>query len=465
METSWFELDNLLLMEGLASCASSSLLVPLHHKASPPLQKLVHLILQTRTEDWVYSIFWRPSRDEHGGLVLTWGDGHFQGATRDQLASKPTIERVLEEAQWLDDKFGHGNDIGDPEWYYILSVMRSYSSEDGLLGTAFRSGGHVWLSGEDGHGLELYECDERIKEARMYGIKSIACISSPDGSGVLELGSSEIIKEDWSLVHLAKCFLFPCHFLNPPVHPRGENQSNDAKEETALVGVAKRPFAKPAGMSCHDMSKKSGRKEIVDDDDEESPLSPSLRGPSSHVKAERQRRDKMNQRLYVLRSIVPNVSRMDKASLLADAVDYIKELRSRVDALESKLVKSKPSPPKRLKSKRAVADVTESRSLWSKNGTAKASTMLAAPGPREMAVEVKVYGREAVVRVRSPNLGHPCARLMDVFKELGLEVQHASMSCMKEMMVQDVVIRTPVDYWVSDESMGDAISGKLGKVI
>ncbi|KAF8035606.1 hypothetical protein BT93_C1595 [Corymbia citriodora subsp. variegata] len=446
-------------MEELASCASSSLVVPFHHKASPSLQQLVHLILQTQTEECVYLIFWRPSRDEHGGLVLTWADGHFQGTTRDPFASKHNTKRVLEEAQCLDDNFAHSSDIGDPEWYYIFSVTRSYSSEHGLLGRTFRSGSHIWLSGEDRHELEMYGCDERVKEARLYGIKSIACISIPNGSGVLELGSSEIIKEDWSLVHLAKC-LFPSRISNPPVDPRGENQFN---EEPALVDASKRPFSKPVGMAYHNISKKRDRKKIVDDDDKESLL--SLPVSLSHVEAERQRRDKMNQRFYALRSVVPNVSRMDKASLLADAVDYIKELQSRIDVLESELIKSEPLSPKRLRSSRAAADVSEITLLSSKNSSTMASVMtLDVPGLSEMVVEVKVVGQEAVVWVRSPNLGHPCARLMGVLEELGLGVLHASMSCVNGMVLQDVVVRTPVDCWVSDESLRDAIRGKLGKV-
>ncbi|KAI6678716.1 hypothetical protein NL676_039512 [Syzygium grande] len=49
-----------------------------------------------------------------------------------------------------------------------------------------------------------------------------------------------------------------------------------------------------------------------------------------------------------------------------------------------------------------------------------AATALAVRGRREMAVEVKVVGQEAVVRAWSPNLEQPRARFMDVLKEYGV---------------------------------------------
>ena len=56
--------------------------------------------------------------------------------------------------------------------------------------------------------------------------------------------------------------------------------------------------------------------------------------PLNHVEAERQRHEKLNQRFYALRAVVPNVSKMDKASLLGDAVAYISELQRRVQDIE-----------------------------------------------------------------------------------------------------------------------------------
>jgi hypothetical protein len=52
--------------------------------------------------------------------------------------------------------------------------------------------------------------------------------------------------------------------------------------------------------------------------------------PLNHVEAERQRREKLNQRFYALRAVVPRITKMDKASLLSDAIAYIQELEARL---------------------------------------------------------------------------------------------------------------------------------------
>jgi flagellum-specific peptidoglycan hydrolase FlgJ len=74
--------------------------------------------------------------------------------------------------------------------------------------------------------------------------------------------------------------------------------------------------------------------------------------PLNHVEAERQRRDKMNQRFYALRAVVPNVSKMDKASLLRDATAFIEELKAQAHRLElgnkslvAQLLASSSNPP------------------------------------------------------------------------------------------------------------------------
>ncbi|KAI4322328.1 hypothetical protein L6164_022033 [Bauhinia variegata] len=63
--------------------------------------------------------------------------------------------------------------------------------------------------------------------------------------------------------------------------------------------------------------------------------------------SERRRRGQMKEKLYALRSLVPNISKMDKASIVGDAVSYVqklqaqaKKLKAEVAGLEASLIAS-----------------------------------------------------------------------------------------------------------------------------
>ncbi|XP_040378410.1 transcription factor MYC2-like [Oryza brachyantha] len=64
-------------------------------------------------------------------------------------------------------------------------------------------------------------------------------------------------------------------------------------------------------------------------------------GPSSaapyaqeHIIAERKRREKINQRFIELSTVIPGLKKMDKATILSDAVRYVKELQEKLSELE-----------------------------------------------------------------------------------------------------------------------------------
>ncbi|XP_050205359.1 transcription factor bHLH19-like [Mercurialis annua] len=55
-----------------------------------------------------------------------------------------------------------------------------------------------------------------------------------------------------------------------------------------------------------------------------------------HVMAERKRREKLSQQFVALSAVIPGLKKMDKASILEDAIKYVKNLQERVKTLEDR---------------------------------------------------------------------------------------------------------------------------------
>ncbi|KAF8096981.1 hypothetical protein N665_0298s0045 [Sinapis alba] len=92
-------------------------------------------------------------------------------------------------------------------------------------------------------------------------------------------------------------------------------------------------FQEPVRIS----RRKQARKEKEEDEVSESFKSPNL-------EAERRRREKLHGRLMALRSHVPIVTNMTKASIVEDAISYIGELQKIVQNLTGKLHEMEEAP-------------------------------------------------------------------------------------------------------------------------
>ncbi|KAF9594191.1 hypothetical protein IFM89_028848 [Coptis chinensis] len=58
---------------------------------------------------------------------------------------------------------------------------------------------------------------------------------------------------------------------------------------------------------------------------------------SRTLMSERRRRSRMKEKLYALRSLVPNITKMDKASIVGDAVSYVQDLQMQATKLKTEI--------------------------------------------------------------------------------------------------------------------------------
>ncbi|XP_065877463.1 transcription factor MYC2-like [Euphorbia lathyris] len=174
--------------------------------------------------------------------------------------------------------------------------------------------------------------------------------------------------------------------------------------------------------------------------------------PLNHVEAERQRREKLNQRFYALRAVVPNVSKMDKASLLGDAISYIKELKSKLQNTES----DKEELEKQVESMKKEFSKKDTRS-----GTPPPDQELKMSNKSiEMDIDVKIIGWDVMIRIQCSKKNHPAARLMAALKELDLDVHHASVSVVNDLMIQQATVKMGSRFY-THEQLRVALSNKV----
>lgn len=443
-----------LVVSSYSTSNSPSDSLPRQEQQHAPLftlqQRLQYIVESQPAESWAYVIFWQT---DNGRLLLSWGDGHFRATT------KPIIFPSKDQINNMDVVDG---DFTEAEWFYVMSLARTFPAEDGSVpAKALSSGAHIWLSG--GHQLQLSEC-KRAKDAQAHGIQTLVCI--PTSSGVLEMGSSTVIKENLSLVQQVKS-LFGSEligFISNHPNPSSSNAEWSSYLNMELSDSELLPQFESANDINNNIpvamdkkkktAKKRGRKPALQCSQQD------IINPNNHVEAERQRRERLNSRFYELRSVVPHVTRMDKASVLADALSYINEMKAKVDALESQLVQLKEESKR--SSAKLECDTTDNSVDQTRPNSSPPSPAAAGASGVTLEVDIKIVGAVARIRIQWKNAEYPGAKLMCAVRELELQVHQVNMSTINDFMIQDVVVRVP-DGFTTEDGLRDAIVTALQK--
>nr|XP_043622915.1 transcription factor bHLH18-like [Erigeron canadensis] len=135
--------------------------------------------------------------------------------------------------------------------------------------------------------------------------------------------------------------------------------------------------------------------------------------PQDHILAERKRREKLSQRFIALSALIPGLKKMDKASVLGDAIKHLKHLQDKVKTLEEQA--------KRRSNIESVVFVK--RHEVSANGDEVPSSDEKLPGGPEQLpeMEARFSGKDVLIRVH-------CEKKKGAVEEILAEIEKLNLS-------------------------------------
>ncbi|XP_057467104.1 transcription factor bHLH35-like isoform X1 [Actinidia eriantha] len=194
--------------------------------------------------------------------------------------------------------------------------------------------------------------------------------------------------------------------------------------------------------------------------DSSSPDGAQSSAASKNIVSERNRRKKLNERLFALRAVVPKISKMDKASIIKDAIDYIQELHDQERRIQAEILQLesgklnengvfdfKEEMPDLLRSKKKRIDQSFDF------GESRASPI------EDLDLSVSYVGEKTVVVSLTCNKRtNTMVKLCEVFETLKLKIIAANISAFSGRLLKTVFLQ-------ADEEEKDLLKIKIETAI
>ncbi|VVB08374.1 unnamed protein product [Arabis nemorensis] len=150
------------------------------------------------------------------------------------------------------------------------------------------------------------------------------------------------------------------------------------------------------------------------------PLTRSQSNAQDHIIAERKRREKLTQRFVALSALVPGLKKMDKASVLGDAVKHIKYLEESVKDYEEQKKERTMESMVLVKKSQLVLDDNNQSLVFSSDGNQDYA------GSNLPEIEVRVSGKDFLIKILCEKQKGHVIKIMGDIEKLGLSITNSS---------------------------------------
>ncbi|XP_061965015.1 transcription factor bHLH35-like [Populus nigra] len=164
---------------------------------------------------------------------------------------------------------------------------------------------------------------------------------------------------------------------------------------------------------------------------------------SKNIVSERSRRKKLSDKLFALREAVPKISKLDKASIIKDAIDYIQDLQEQEKGLQAEIMELESN---RLKEDRGYDFDQELPVLLRSKRTRYDQIYDHRMARNTCPIQVHEFsvtsmgGKNLFVSLTCNRTTDAMSRICEVFESLKLKIITANITTLSELVKKTVLI-------------------------